>query len=91
MERGIVICGSGIGACVAADKGRGVRAGFCEDHCVARQGVEDDAMNVLRLGARVVGPAVARDLVQTFRPLRQAERHRRRLAQLAELEEHAQV
>jgi ribose 5-phosphate isomerase B len=93
VERGIAICGNGIGACVAANKVRGVRAGLCEDHCVARQGVEDDAMNVLCLGAGVVGPAVGWDLVQTFLGTRfnEAERHRRRLAKLAEVEEHAEA
>ena len=81
IERGIAVCGSGVGACVAANKVRGVRAGLCHDHFSAHQGVEDDDMNLLCLGARVVGPALAGELVQTFLAARfsGAERHRRRL------------
>lgn len=88
VERGVAICASGVGACIAANKIRGVRAALCADHYSAHQGVEDDAMNVLCLGARVVGPSVAWDLVQTFLAARfsEAERHRRRLAKVAEAE-----
>ncbi len=88
VARGVAICASGVGVCIAANKIRGVRAALCADHYSAHQGVEDDAMNVLCLGARVVGPSVAWDLVQTFLAARfsEAERHRRRLAKLAEAE-----
>lgn len=87
-ERGILLCGSGVGASVAANKFGGVRAAVCHDTFTARQGVEDDAMNVLCLGARVIGPALATDIVEAF--LRAvfsgAERHRRRLAKIQEFE-----
>ena len=88
VERGVAICASGVGACIAANKIRGVRAALCADHYSAHQGVEDDAMNVLCLGAEVVGPSVAWDLVQTFLAARfsEADRHRRRLAKVAEAE-----
>src|SRR5215510_5993645 len=62
-ERGVLICGSGVGASVAANKIPGVRAGLCHDTYSARQGVEHDDMNVLALGARVIGPELARELV----------------------------
>src|SRR6267143_532213 len=65
-ERGILICGSGVGACVAANKLRGIRAGLCHDSYSARQGVEHDDMNVLVLGSRVVGEELAFDLVRIF-------------------------
>ncbi|HEY6067022.1 MAG TPA: ribose 5-phosphate isomerase B, partial [Thermoanaerobaculia bacterium] len=65
-DRGIVICGSGVGASVAATKVPGVRASMCHDTFSARQGVEDDDMNVLCLGARVIGPALASELVRAF-------------------------
>lgn len=89
VERGIAICGSGVGISVAANKIRGVRAGLCHDHFSARQGVEDDDMNVLCLGSQVVGPDPAWELVQIFLNARfsGAERHRRRLAKVAALEE----
>ncbi len=88
VERGVAVCGSGVGASVCANKIPGVRAGLIHDHFSARQGVEDDDMNVLCMGGRVVGPAVARDLVDTFLAAQfsQAERHRRRLGKVAELE-----
>ena len=88
VERGIAICGSGIGACVCANKIAGVRAAVIEDHFSARQGVEDDHLNVLCLGGRTEGEAVAWDLVETFLAARfsQAERHLRRLAKVAALE-----
>jgi ribose 5-phosphate isomerase B len=88
VDRGIAICGSGVGACVAANKVRGVRAGLCHDHYSAHQGVEDDDMNVLCLGARVVGPALAGEIIQTFlgAAFSGAERHKRRVAKMAMLE-----
>jgi RpiB/LacA/LacB family sugar-phosphate isomerase len=88
-ERGIVLCGSGVGACVAANKIPGVRAGLCHDTYSAHQGVEHDDVNVLVLGARIVGSALARELVQTFLAARFShdERHERRLAKVRALEE----
>jgi ribose 5-phosphate isomerase B len=89
VERGILICGSGVGAAVAANKLPGVRAGLCHDTYSAHQGVEHDDMNVLVLGARVIGPALAHELAFTF--VRAAytaeERHARRLAKVRALEE----
>jgi ribose 5-phosphate isomerase B len=87
-ERGIAICGSGVGACVCANKVAGVRAALIEDHFSARQGVEDDHLNVLCLGGRTEGAAVAWELVETFLAARysRAERHLRRLAKVAALE-----
>jgi ribose 5-phosphate isomerase B len=87
-ERGIVICGSGVGASVAANKVKGVRAGLCHDHFSVNQGVEDDDMNVLCLGGRVMGIEVAWDHVHTFirAKFSGAERHRRRLSKVAQLE-----
>ena len=81
VDRGIVICGSGVGASVAANKVRGIRAGLCHDHYSVRQGVEDDDMNVLCLGGRVMGIEVAWDHAQTFvaATFSGAERHVRRL------------
>lgn len=88
VERGIAVCGSGVGASVCANKIPGIRAGLIHDHFSARQGVEDDDMNVLCMGGRVVGPAVALDLVDTFLAARfsHAERHVRRLKKVASLE-----
>jgi len=88
VERGVAVCGSGVGASVCANKIRGVRAGLILDHYSARQGVEDDDMNILCIGGRVVGPAVARDLVDTFltATFSRAERHVRRLRKVASLE-----
>jgi ribose 5-phosphate isomerase B len=87
-ERGIIICGSGVGACVAANKLRGVRAGICHDTYSAHQGVEHDDMNVLCLGARVVGVELARELVRAFvgAQFSGAERHARRLAKVTAME-----
>jgi len=84
IERGIVVCGSGVGACIAANKVRGARAGLCHDHFSAHQGVEDDDMNVLCLGGRVIGVEAAWELVQAFLAARfsGAERHRRRIAKV---------
>ena len=88
VERGVAICGSGVGAAVCANKVRGIRAALIHDHFSARQGVEDDHMNILCMGGRTVGPAVAWDLVQTFLEAKfsQAERHLRRLGKVASLE-----
>jgi ribose 5-phosphate isomerase B len=88
VERGIAICGSGVGASVCANKIPGVRAGLISDHYSAHQGVEDDHMNIICIGGRTVGPAVARDLIDTFlaAEFSQAERHLRRLRKVASLE-----
>jgi len=87
-DRGIIICGSGVGACVAANKMRGVRAGVCHDTYSAHQGVEHDDMNVLCLGARVIGSAVAIELVTAFvdAEFSREDRHLRRLAKVMKLE-----
>ncbi len=87
-ERAVLLCGSGAGACVAANKFRGIRAATCHDGFSAHQCVEDDDVNVLCLGARVVGPELAIDLVRTYIQARfsGAERHRRRLAKIAAFE-----
>jgi ribose 5-phosphate isomerase B len=87
-ERGILICGSGIGASVAANKLHGIRAAICHDTFSARQGVEDDNMNVLCLGGRVVGYALALEVIKTFLEARFSglERHQRRLDKVAEFE-----
>ena len=87
-DRGIIVCGSGIGASVAANKLRGIRAGLAHDTYSARQGVEHDDMNVLVLGGRVIGPEVAKELTSTFSTARftGAERHLRRLAKVQALE-----
>ena len=88
VSRGLAICGSGVGACVAANKVTGVRAALITDPYSAHQGVEDDDMNVMCLGGRVTGSALAWDLVQTFMNarFRGNERFRRRLATVADLE-----
>lgn len=90
-ERGVLICGSGVGASVAANKFRGIRAALCHDTFSAHQGVEDDSMNVLTLGARVVGPALAAELVAAFlhAEFSGAERHERRLRKVRSFEETA--
>ena len=90
-DRGVLICGSGVGASVAANKFDGIRAALCHDTFSAHQGVEDDSMNILCLGARVVGPALAEELVVTFLRARysQAERHARRLAKVIGFERRA--
>ena len=87
-ERGVAVCGSGVGASVCANKIHGIRAALIHDHFSAHQGVEDDDMNVLCMGGRVVGPAVAQDLVDTFLAAQfsHAERHVRRLRKVASLE-----
>jgi len=88
VERGVAICGSGVGACVTANKVKGVRAALIHDIFSAHQGVEDDEMNVICFGARVLGCALAWDLAKSFLAARfnDAERHRRRLAKVAALE-----
>jgi ribose 5-phosphate isomerase B len=88
VDRGVAICGSGVGASVCANKIRGIRAALIHDHFSARQGVEDDHMNILCMGGRTVGPAVAWDLVQTFLAAQfsQAQRHLHRLSKVASLE-----
>lgn len=87
-ERGILVCGSGVGASIAASKLTGVRCALCHEPFSARQGVEDDDMNVIALGARVVGTELAAELVRDFLNARfsGAERHERRLAKVAALE-----
>jgi len=88
VDRGVAICGSGVGASVCANKIHGIRAALIHDHFSAKQGVEDDHMNILCMGGRTVGPAVAWDLVQTFLAAEysQADRHLRRLGKVASLE-----
>jgi ribose 5-phosphate isomerase B len=87
-ERGIIICGSGVGACVAANKFPGIRAAICHDTFSAHQGVEDDDMNVLCLGARVIGSELAKEIVRIWlsASFSGAERHRRRLAKIDGIE-----
>ena len=87
-ERGILICGSGVGASVAANKVQGVRAGLCHDTYSAHQGVEHDDMNILVMGARVVGPDVAQELVSAFlgAGFTGEERHKRRVQKVKALE-----
>jgi len=87
-ERGILICGSGVGASVAANKIPGIRAGLCHDTYSAHQGVEHDNMNVLALGARVIGYMLAEDLVSAYLKAQFTgeERHRRRLEKIRLLE-----
>jgi ribose 5-phosphate isomerase B len=87
-ERAVLICGSGVGASVAANKLPGIRAGLCHDTYSAHQGVEHDDMNVLVLGARVIGVELARELVRAFLEARfsQEERHRRRVGKIIALD-----
>jgi len=88
VERGIAICGSGVGACIAANKVQGVRAALISDYFSAHQGVEDDNMNVICFGAQVIGFALAWDLTQSFLAAHFVgnENHRRRLKKVAALE-----
>jgi len=88
VERGVAVCGSGVGASICANKVPGVRAGLIHDHFSAGQGVEDDHMNVICLGGRTVGAGVAWDLLQTFlaAEFSDAPRHLRRLSKVALLE-----
>ena len=87
-ERGILVCGSGVGVTVAANKFPGIRAGLCHDHYSAHQGVEHDDMNVLCLGARIIGEEPAREIVTAFLGARYTdeERHVRRLAKVMAIE-----
>jgi ribose 5-phosphate isomerase B len=87
-EQGVVVCGSGVGVSVAASKVPGIRAAMCHDTFSARQGVEDDAMNVLCLGARVIGPEVASEVIKAYLSARfsGAERHQRRLDKVKKIE-----
>ncbi len=91
-QRGILLCGSGVGACIAANKMRGIYAGLCHDTYSAHQGVEHDEMNVLCLGARVIGEELAKEIVKSFLSARfigndsGEERHSRRVAKIRKLE-----
>jgi len=91
-QRGILVCGSGVGACIAANKMTGIYAGVCHDTYSAHQGVEHDDMNVLCIGARILGPEPAREIVAAFLDARflggdaGQERHARRVAKVRELE-----
>lgn len=88
VDRGILVCGSGVGAAIAANKLRGVRAGLCHDTYSAHQSVEHDDVNVLALGARVIGLELAKEIVFAFltAEFTGEERHRRRLAKIEALE-----
>ena len=88
VDRGVAVCGSGVGACVCANKIKGVRACLIEDHFSAKQGVEDDNLNIICLGGRIEGPELAWDLVKTFLDAQfsQALRHLRRLRKVSALE-----
>ena len=87
-ERGILVCGSGVGVSVAANKFRGIRAGLCHDHYSAHQGVEHDDMNVIVFGARIIGPMMARDATTAFLNAKFSgeERHVRRLNKVKKIE-----
>ena len=88
VERGVAVCGSGVGASVCANKVPGAHAGLILDHFSARQGVEDDHMNIICLGGRIIGRETAWDLIQAFLAAKftQAERHLRRLGKVAQAE-----
>jgi len=87
-DRGILVCGSGVGVSVAANKFKGIRAGLCHDHYSAHQGVEHDDMNVLVLGARIIGPMMAQDATEAFLKAKFSgePRHVRRLNKVKEIE-----
>ena len=87
--KGILICGSGVGACVAANKFKGIRAGICHDAFSARQGVEDDDMNVLCLGSGVIGESLAVEVINNFlkAKLKPEERYLRRLEKIKKIED----
>jgi ribose 5-phosphate isomerase B len=89
IDRGIAICGSGVGACIAANKIKGVRACLVNDHFSAHQGVEDDNMNLICLGGRITGHSVAKELIEAFlgATFTNAERHLRRLKKVLSLED----
>lgn len=88
-DRGILVCGSGVGVSVAANKYKGIRAGLCHDHYSAQQGVEHDDMNVLVLGSRVIGPMLAQDVAEAFLAAKfsNEERHLRRLNKVKGIEQ----
>jgi ribose 5-phosphate isomerase B len=88
-DRGILVCGSGVGVSVAANKFKGIRAGLCHDHYSAHQGVEHDDMNVLVLGSRIIGPMAAQDSTEAFLKAQFSgeERHVRRLNKVKGIEE----
>jgi ribose 5-phosphate isomerase B len=89
VERGIAVCGSGVGASIAANKVKGARAALVHDHFAANQGVEDDDMNILCLGGRIIGVETAFELASTFLKAKfsNAERHNRRLKKVISLED----
>ena len=89
VVRGILVCGSGVGACIAANKFPGIRASVSHDTFSAHQGVEDDAMNVLCLGARIIGPRLAEEVVAAFINARfsNVQRHRKRLQKVKDIED----
>jgi ribose 5-phosphate isomerase B len=88
-DRGILVCGSGVGVSVAANKFKGIRAGLCHDHYSAHQGVEHDDMNVLVLGSRIIGPMMAQDVMEAFLNAKFSgeERHVRRLQKVKGIEQ----
>ncbi len=88
-ERGILVCGSGVGVSVAANKFKGIRAAMCHDHYSAHQGVEHDDMNILVLGARIIGPMMAQDVTQAFLSAKFSNepRHLRRLNKVKQIEQ----
>ena len=88
IERGIILCGSGVGASIAANKMKGVYAGVCHDTYSAHQGVEHDDMNVLCLGARIIGTELAKEIVRAFLSAKfsKEERHLRRVGKIRNLE-----
>ncbi|MBV8832716.1 MAG: ribose 5-phosphate isomerase B [Acidobacteriaceae bacterium] len=88
-DRGILVCGSGVGVSVAANKFKGIRAGLCHDHYSAHQGVEHDDMNVLVLGSRIIGPMMAQDVAEAFLNAKFSgeERHVRRLQKVKGIEQ----
>ena len=88
-ERGLIVCGSGVGASVAANKVRGIRAGLCHDTYSARQGVEHDDMNVVCIGARIIGEELAKEVVSAFlsaRFIEEEEKYVRRLSKVLDIE-----
>ena len=89
-ERGILVCGSGVGVSVAANKFKGIRAGLCHDHYSAHQGVEHDDMNILVMGARIIGPMLAQEVAEAFLGAQFSgeERHVRRLKKVKGFEDH---
>jgi len=93
-QRGVLLCGSGVGACIAANKMKGIYAGICHDTYSAHQGVEHDDMNVVCLGARVIGEELAKEVVKSFLAARfigrapGEERHARRVGKIRKLEDH---